>query len=449
MPRPEPPELAHLRPSRQAHTNRHPVIIGQTLSLLGDYIAYFTLPWLILDITGQGSDLGLIAFSETVPVLLFGFTAGVILDRYRIRSVLIGADLVRALVFASLAAAVAFDVVRPGMLFAGAFVFGSMTVVFDAGLQAMLPNVVASGDLVVVNSRLSLARTLGFAVGPALGGLIIAYGGGFAMALGVDAATFLISAVLLTRVRELHSVTKLSGRSGFRFSLGRGLRFLARNPHLRWATAGAAVANFVFAPLEALLVLFVDERIAGMAAVPAAFEWLFSGAAEVGLFIGLQAAIGSLGVVMAPRLAKRFSLGRIYVVGILMLGAGFAVVALMSSFWAVVPAGIAAAGVGWVNVAFVTMRQQVTPEALLGRVTAASRTISYFLIPLGAAVGGYAADAFGLVPVYLAGPLAILATAALLMLTPLWWAPIPEAPHPDWASEAMQSAGLPRRPSRR
>ena len=101
MERPAP--LENLRPERQAVANRGPILVGQTLSLFGDYVAYFTLPWLVLELTGRPSDLGLAAFSETIPVLLFGFAAGVVLDRLRMRSVLIFADLVRSGVFGLLA----------------------------------------------------------------------------------------------------------------------------------------------------------------------------------------------------------------------------------------------------------------------------------------------------------------------------------------------------------
>ncbi len=438
-----PSPIDNLRPSRQAAANRSPIIIGQSLSLFGDYIAYFTLPWLVLALTGRGSDLGLAAFSETIPVLLFGFAAGVVLDRIRMRSVLIVADLVRAAAFLMLAFAVMTDTVEPIHVFAAAFTFGTMTVFFDAGLQAMLPSVIQGDQLVDVNAKLSLARTVSFALGPAAAGVIIAGPGGFEAALLINAFTFLASTGLLLRVRELRERSKQSHRASFVSAISRGLRFLVREPHLRWATVGAAVTNLVFAPLEALLVLFVDTQLAGSVMPPSWLDWLFSGSAEVGLFIGLQAAIGSVGLVLAPRVSRRIGLGRLYVLGIAFLGIGFAGVTAMRSFLAVIPAGLGVAGVGWVNVAFVTMRQQVTPAPLLGRVTAASRTLSYVFIPAGAAAGGFLADALGIVPVYLLGSVGTMVVAFVLALTPLWWQPIPKEPRADWSTEAMQSMGIP------
>jgi MFS family permease len=273
--------------------------------------------------------------------------------------------------------------------------------------------------LVDANSRLSLARTVAFSIGPAIGGLLVASSGGFPLAFGVNAATFGVSALLLLRIRELHARPE-PVKETFASALRAGLRFLSRDRHLRWATIGAAVINFVFAPLEALLILFVSDRLAGMVQVPTWLEWLFVEQAEVGLFIALQAAIGSLGVAFAPRLAKRIPLGRMYVIGMILMGGGFVVVSRLTTFWAVFPAALALTGIGWINVSFSTLRQRLTPEPMLGRVTAASRTIAYLFIPLGAAIGGWLADEIGLTTVYLLGSSAVLALAVVFLVTPLW-----------------------------
>ena len=111
-----------------------------------------------------------------------------------------------------------------------------------------------------------------------------------------------------------------------------------------------------------------------------------------------------------------------YVFGMLGLGFGFGIVSTMSTIWAVIPAGIALAGVGWVNVAFFTLRQKMTPEELLGRVIAASRTLSWMLIPVGAALGGALAEQIGLVPIYLFGSFGVIGLAAILLGTPLYLA---------------------------
>ncbi len=93
------------------------------------------------------------------------------------------------------------------------------------------------------------------------------------------------------------------------------------------------------------------------------------------------------------------------------------------SFWGVIPAGIGVGGVGYANIAIVTMRQRLAPPEMLGRVVAASRTISWSLIPLGAAIGGAMADWVGILPVYVIGSLGVLLAALAVMRTDVWSGP--------------------------
>ncbi len=403
---------------RLARRNVGPLVMSQAVSLFGDYMAYFSLPWFILELTGRATDLGLTAAAETLPLAIFGLSAGVVLDRYRTKAVLIIADLVRATAFLLLALAAEGDA-SAWMVFLTAFVVGTMGTLFDSGLQSLLPAVVSSDMLVPVNTRLSMARTLAWPVGVALAGILVTQPGGFSIVFAANSYTFIISALLLWRVRVLRRQPK-QARFGGRSGLLAGVRYLRRDLALKWATIGGAVTNFVFAPLEALLLKFVDDQLLTTEELPGILGTVFEGPARVAFFVAVQAALGSIGIAFAPRVAGRLRLGRMYVIGMLALGAGFGIVSTMESFWAVIPAGVALAGVGWVNVAFFTLRQQLTPEDLLGRVIAASRTLSWILIPVGAALGGFLADELGLVPVYLFGSLGVIAVATILIATPLY-----------------------------
>ena len=143
----------------------------------------------------------------------------------------------------------------------------------------------------------------------------------------------------------------------------------------------------------------------------------------VGLFIGLQAAVGSVLIFFGPRIAKRAHLGRMFVLGLLLFGGGFIVMVFSNSFWGFIAAGVGVGGVGFAYIAIVTMRQRIAPPAMLGRVVAASRTISWSLIPLGAAIGGALADWIGLIPVYLLGASGVVVTAVATMRTEVWSGP--------------------------
>ncbi len=177
------------------------------MSLLGDYIAYVTMPLFVVHLTGRALDLGLTSAAETIPTVLFGFTAGVFLDRFAIKPILIGADMLRAVAFFLLAMGAAANVATTWMVFLAAFIVGSLATFFNSGLEALLPSVIPEEHLVTVNSHLALARTAAFAFGPALGGVLISVGGGFPVAFAANGATFLVSAFYLSGVRVRSKVT--------------------------------------------------------------------------------------------------------------------------------------------------------------------------------------------------------------------------------------------------
>lgn len=402
---------------RQAKRNLLPIVGGQSVSLFGDYVAFFTLPYFMLYLTGDALALGLTAAAETLPMLLFGLVAGVYLDRRkRLGRTLISADLIRAFAFGFLAYASQTDWIDAPIVYVVAFLVGSMAVVFDSGLQSWMTVSLRQNDLVRANAWLGLARTITLSIGPLVGGLVVAFGGGFALAFALNAVTFSVSALMLAFVRPVGTKTHVE-REPFRAAFTSGIKVLFADPRLKWGTLGGTVTNLVFQPLEALLVLFVATEVLGLGtAEQAVTTYGFA----IGLFFALQAGIGSIGVAFAGRVARRLPLGTMYVIGLTMLGGGFLAVALLGSWLAVIPAGIAITGVTWVNVALVTMRQRLAPPEQMGRVIAASRTFAWAGLPLGAALGGLLASAFGVVPVYLVGSVAVIGVAALLTRTALY-----------------------------
>jgi len=399
-----------LRIKSRADSNLRPLLLGQSISLFGDYVAYVALPLFIVELTGSALDLGLTAASETVPMLFFGIAAGVILDRSAVKRTLIFADLARSTAFALLALAAFTDVATPLMVFATAFVVGSMSSLFDSGLQAYLPLALTEDMLVIANSRLQLIRTLAFTAGAATGGMLFEFAGA-GPAFLLNAGTFLVSALYLALVRDVYP-RQLGTGQPFLQAVREGLRFLWRDRRLRWATIGAALANLTFAPLEVLLALFGKTEL-GLS--DAGVGWLYA----------LQALIGALAAWVAPWAARRLQLGRMFVVGMVVMGTGWLVAATFTSnFIAVIPTGIALGGVSWINVAVSTLRHRLTPPDKLGRVVSASRTLSWIGIPVGAALGGALGEGIGLVPLFTAASITVIVIGMGLAATPLWTDPV-------------------------
>lgn len=134
--------------------------------------------------------------------------------------------------------------------------------------------------------------------------------------------------------------------------------------------------------------------------------------------------------------------------GLVLFGAGFMIMVFSRSFWGFIPAGIGVGGVGYANIAIVTMRQRLAPPEMLGRVVAASWTISWSLIPLGAAIGGAMADWVGLLPVYLVGAAGVIVTAFVVARTEVWTGPRLTSSRVSPAPANLQRSSPPRCPHR-
>lgn len=405
--------------------NQRWVLAGQSVSLLGDYVAILALPLFVVELTGSALDLGLTTALETIPTLLFGFAVGVLLDRAPLRRVLVIADLARAWAFLALGLAVAAGVAEVWMVFLAAFIVGTLTVTFDSGFQAWLPGIVPGDALMVVNSRLQFVRSLAWTIGPPLAGYLAGVRGGFQLAFGFDATTFVISAatlLVLLEIRPRPPAVRESWLASFR----EGMACLWRLPALRTATLAGTFGNLIFVPMEALLVLFCREQLG------------LSEGALIGWFFGGHSLLGALGVVAAPAVARRLGLGRTFILGLGAMGGGFLALALaapalealpahLTTMIAILPAGFAVTGVSFLNVAFTTLRQELPPPALLGRVIAASRTLAWAGLPVGALIGGAAGEALGLPAVYIGASAGIVALAAGLSFTSLAGPPEPAA----------------------
>jgi MFS family permease len=395
-------------PAPAARRNLWPLVGGQSISLFGDYLAFWlVLPVFVRDATSSATQLALLNAIETSAILGFGFLAGVLLDRVRVRRALVLADVARMVAFALLAVAVAADAGEVWMAFGVAFVVGSMSTVFDSGLESYMPTVLTDDLLVRANTAIWVSRNLAQTGGFVAAGFIIAGSGGIAVAFALDAATYAASIIGLLLLREVRPRPPVESEPVWP-AIRTGLRALWASAPLRWATGAAALANLAFAPLAAVMTLYAEAELG------------IDSDRTLGIFFAGFSLIGALGLTLAPRIVRVIGLGRSVVVGGFVFGGGAIGAGLASGAWAVIPFGIAMAGVSVIQIAFVTLRQRLTAPETRGRVIAASRTIAYAGLPIGTIVGGGLGDVVGLRPLFVGSGLVIAAIAASLVLGPLW-----------------------------
>ena len=372
---PSPPSLLHDPAFRRYWA-------GQAISALGDAFAFVAYPLLVLDATGSVAAMGTVSAAVAVTSLATGLVAGPIVDRSDRRRLMIACDLGRLVVFA--AVPLVFWVHGPSLaaLIASVVVGSALGNLFSVAYVTATPDLVDRRRLTEANGRLQGSQALAFVLGPILAG-VVASKVGSVWAIAIDALSFAASAASLAAIR-LRREGKATAPSG---SAWEGVSFLRREPQLR-----AVTVVFV-----ALSVLSSGTMAAGLLDVIIFHlrHVLAVSDREVGVALGLSAVGAVGGALSAARLRRRFGFGACFVgataaqaVALFCMGSGsLALLAIAAAVWT--------AGMSVRGVVTQTLRQELTPEALLGRVTAAFWTIAAVLAPLGAALVTRAAERWG------------------------------------------------------
>jgi MFS family permease len=368
-----------------------PIWIGATVSIVGDAVSWVSLVWLTYELGGGVADLAILAAWYTGPIIVGGLTAGVLLDRFDRRRLLILDNAVRGLVMLSVPVAATLGVLTQLQLDIVAAVYSFLWMVTVAGIRSLVPDLVAADDLVTANAMESVSFGLGGAVGPALGGVLIGIVGAAAN-LALDAATYFafVACLLVARLpgqgpaTEQDAATAPSPRRAV--GLGPAIRFIVTSPAIAAITLMFMGVNMAEGMLAVLLPVYARDVLG----VDAAGYGLLASAFTTGLFVGALAVGG---------VRWRWPLGRSIAAGVLGTGLALAPLALgpalVVAALAIFFAGLAESPVTlWAN----TIRMRLIPAELRGRAFGVLGTLVKSTPPLGGlAAGGLLAIA-GVVP---------------------------------------------------
>ncbi|WP_316180852.1 MULTISPECIES: MFS transporter [unclassified Bradyrhizobium] len=330
---------------------------------------------------GEGAT-GLLQTALTAPFVLFAIPAGLLADRMPRRLLMALAETLRALALLAILIAFASGALTLPLLAALGFAAVCGTVVFSVAAPALVPSLVAPAQLAPANARIELARTIAFATGPALGGMLVGWIGG-APAFGCAAALSLIAAMCLAGIAE--PARAPVPRRHPLADIREGAAFVLHHPLLR----PVFVTQFIFNTAHFLLLAVF---------VPYAVHRLGLSAGGVGTVLSMFGVGMVCGALLATRIMRRLPFGTVIGLGPV---TGFAA-ALIMALTTFVPSPYLAAlsffllGAGpilWV-ISTTTLRQSVTPAGLLGRVSAIN-ILSYGARPLGSLLGAVVGGRYG------------------------------------------------------
>ena len=369
---------------------------ADTISQAGSQVTLLALPLAaVLVLHASAFEVAALAAIEFAPFLLFSLPAGVWIDRVARRPVLVAADVGRAIALVSVPVAAALGSLTVAQLFAVAFLTGTLTVFFDVSYQAFLPTLVDRDQLVEGNAKLELSRSAAQVAGPSVaGGLVQAATA--PVAILVDAASFLVSALLLTGTPRDDPPARVPGQDGAAKELRDGLAFVFRNPYLRSVAACTALTNLFGNLVFALYVVYATRHL-GLA--PAVLGLVFS-VGNIGFTIG---------ALVANRAVAGLGVGRAIVGSSLLFGPALVLIPLAPPAHPV-PFLVASGVVGGFalvvyNIAQISFRQSITPDRLQGRMNSVMRFLVWGAIPVGSLAGGALAATVGIVPALWVGAL--------------------------------------------
>jgi MFS family permease len=376
------------------------------ISNLGDGVAQAAMPLVVASLTRDPALVAGAVVASQAPWLLFALVSGAVVDRLDRRRTMIVVDLARGGVIGILGLALLSGPPPIWVIYVAGFLLSTAETLFDPASEAILPEIVGRHGLAAANSRLQgLTWVTNSFIGPPLGAGLFAVVAGLPFLF--DAVTFLLAAGLVALIPGSYRTLR-AGDTSLRGEIAGGLRFLAYHPILRWTTPMAGATNLAAFAVIAIFVLYVQDILR---LDPVGYGVLLSS-------LGIGGLAGALG---AGQIIARIGQS-----GAIRLATGLGVLATLAFVVATHPimAALAIATFGfqvtlW-NVTVISLRQELVPDALRGRVAGTSRLVTWGTQPIGALAGGLLATAFGLhAPfVFSAAVLLGAATVAFVVITP-------------------------------
>ncbi|WP_406502056.1 MFS transporter [Streptomyces sp. NBC_01590] len=356
------------------------------LGQLGDRIIFLALPLVaIVALEADEFQVGLLTATTTAGSLLVGLPAGAWVDRMRKRSVMICTDVARSLILLTIPVAWWAGLLTIPWLCSVALAHGVLTVFFDVAHVSCLPHLVGRGNLVEGNSKLSAIRSVTSIGGPAAAGPLVGWAGAPATLL-VSSVGMAASGLLAFRIRKPEEKPVPSEHPRLRRDIGEGLKFVLGHPVLRATMMGDAMFNLSLVTYQTMLLVFLRRE-------------LDLGSFGIGLVLSGMGCGALLGALVAARLSKLLGQGPVVWLAPLVTCPLTALMPLARPGWSVYAAavGLAALSLGGVVrvVAQSSFQQALTPDRLLGRMSATVRFVSGGSLPLGGLLGGFSGSTLG------------------------------------------------------
>ena len=328
---------------------------GHLIYHAGDAIYMIALPWLMLELTGSKILTSHVAMAAYLPAVLFGLVAGVLIDRYNRKWIMIFSDILRFLLVAIVPLALIFDFITPMLIGVITFLLSTFATFFYPARDSLIPYIVTPEELPAANSAISISGQMSHLMGPLFAGLGISFFG-LTHLFTADAISFLFSIVLISFIvipfkknRSYKHSTKFQG-------IIEGLRYVYGHKGLRLLLLLTFINNiFIMGPAIIGIPVFVREILS----------------ADFGVYAQLETSMAAgmiIGSIIFWKAVKRINPISILLFGIVMDGITYTFLYFVnSSFLATLILLIHGIGIPLITVSRTTIIQAVVPDEFRGR----------------------------------------------------------------------------------
>lgn len=387
------------------------LLFGQTLSRIGDFLFQIALAWWVLEKTGSATKMGTVLFFSTLPMVLFVLIGGVIVDRVPRGLLLFISDSARCFIMV-IGAWLAFtDQLVLWQIYVIAILFGFADAFFLPAYNALIQQIVSEEDLPSANSINSLSMQFGRVAGPAIGGLIVGFGG-TGIAFGFNAFSFFVGALTVAALLNIPAPARQQ-ESGFTLQhfkddLRDGFDTIFSSPVLWIAILVFAFTNITLSgPYSIAMPFLVQQKLGGDEKLLGFIYSIFPiGYAIASLVMGSFKRLRYRGILF-------YVCGAIAGIGLGVFGLGLPLpllvfAALMNG------AALEIDSLIWTN-----LMQEMVPPEKMGRVSSVDSLGSFVLLPIGFAFTGWLIDRVGVTTVFIAagGFTAVVSLLPLLSST--------------------------------
>ncbi|HVX43527.1 MAG TPA: MFS transporter [Mycobacteriales bacterium] len=396
------------------HADFRRLFTGNSVSLLGSSVTTVALPLTaVVYLHASPAQMGVLGAVAFLPHLVLGLPAGVWVDRFPYRRLLVLSDLLQMLLVGAVPVLASVHQLRIWQLYAVVLLAGVCSLFAAIAAQSFTPVLVPHQQLLQANSALALSNSTVSTTGTALGGALVQLLTA-PVAIAVDAASFLLSAVCVARIRAGGQALSAADHSPPRLGRGilEGLRVVVSHPAVRAVTISATVGAFAGQMQGVIVVLFFVRDLQ----LPAAL---------VGAVIAVSGVAGIMGAMVGVPLTERIGPGPAFIAGTFLAAvAGLVMAAAGGPLYAVLLVVVLAQLLrGWgpslYGINQQTFRQIFVPPELLSRAQATWRFLVYGMQPVGALLGGLLATAAGFRATLVISSAGMLASTVLAVLSPL------------------------------